>query len=112
MHDRGWGPAQQRVLLVCIGVVLASVAWFLAYDVGGREPPCHLGRSELLREHPDAVEFRNTGGGGSPTHSCEAVAADGTVLGRVTYPGTVGWIVVGVMLFAPLVGGELWRRLG
>jgi hypothetical protein len=110
MQDRGTAAAERRLLLLLIGVLLAMVAWYVGYDVSGREPPCFEARSKLQREHPDAVEFRNAGGGGALTHSCEAVAADGTVLGRVTYPGTADWIVVGVMLFAPLAGDAAWRR--
>jgi hypothetical protein len=102
--------AGRVVLLLWIGVLLAFVTWFVSYDVGGREPPCFEARSELQEEHPDAVEFRNAGGGWSFTHSCEAVAADGTVLGRVSYPETAAWVVIALVFVAPLAGDAALRR--
>jgi hypothetical protein len=98
----------RRLVLLWIGLILAGVTWFLAYDVSGGEPPCFEAQRELRESHPDAVEFRN--GNGDFTHWCEAVAADGTVLGRVTYPGTVGWVCVAVVLFGPLAGDVVRRK--
>jgi hypothetical protein len=100
----------RRLLLFAVGVVLAMLIWVVTYDVSGREPPCYEAESKLRRSHPEAVEFRNTGGGGALTHSCEALDADGTVVGRVTYPGTGDWILAAVMLVAPLTVDTAWRR--
>jgi hypothetical protein len=109
MHDRGAALIGRRLLLLWIGFLMAIPAWFLAYDVDGREPPCFEAESELRQSHPDAVEFRNAGGGFELTQSCEAVAANGTVIGRVTYPRTAGWVFVGVVLCAPLAGDTALR---
>ncbi len=85
------------------------MVYITSYDVSGREPPCN-DTSQLQRSHPDAVEFRNVVEGGSLTQSCEALDVNGMVVGRVTYPGTAGWILAAVMLVAPLTADAAWRR--
>jgi hypothetical protein len=111
MEERTFQEAlvARRLLLLAVGVVLAMMVHVVGYDVSGREPPCYAAASKLQRSHPDAVEFRNVGGGGL-THSCEALDANGTVLGRVTYPGTANWALAAVMLVAPLTVAAAWRR--
>jgi hypothetical protein len=102
-------PARRRWLLLAVGAALATMVYIAGYDVSGREPPCN-DTSQLQRSHPDAVEFRNAGGGGALTQSCEALDVNGTVVGRVTYPGTADLVLAAVMLVAPLTADAAWRR--
>ena len=85
-------------LIAVAGAVCALFVLYAGY-ANSREPACH-DTSGLSRDHPDAVEFRE--GDSAWGHTCEAIAADGAVLGRRTYPSRSDWLIATGLLVGPL----------
>ena len=85
-------------LIAVAGTVCALLVLAGGY-LNSREGPCD-DTYALGREHPEAVDFRQ--GDSVWGRTCEAVAADGAVLGRQTHPSRGEWLFAAGLLFGPL----------
>jgi hypothetical protein len=109
-QERAEGPPRGLVVALAVGAVLAALTLALGYFEGGMEGVC-WGNSAFYSKHlSEAGGWRAEGSLWPPGQSCVALARDGSVLARETYPQGRDWLLTLALFALPCGVWAAWRR--